>query len=86
MVKIAPDKSLSQTKNRGQRLTLTGDAAGDELMRLLTPDTALIGAVDNGIGGDLLAGRLAKLAAIAAVRFDRLRPTKKGWNQQLCEM
>jgi Protein of unknown function (DUF3991)/Toprim-like len=62
-------------------------AAGDhELMRLLTPDTALIAAVDNGIGGDLLAGRLAKLAAIAAVSFDRLRPTTKDWNQQLCEM
>jgi hypothetical protein len=27
MVKIAPDKSLPQTKNRGQRLTLTGDRA-----------------------------------------------------------
>jgi hypothetical protein len=26
MVKIAPDKSLPQTKNRGQRLTLTGDS------------------------------------------------------------
>ena len=33
MVKIAPDKSLSQTKNRGQRLTLTlklMDVANDE--------------------------------------------------------
>ena len=63
-----------------------GDAAAAELMRLLTPDTALMVAVDNGIGGDLLAGRLAKLAASVAVRFDRLRPTKKDWNQQLCEM
>ena len=50
------------------------------------PNTVLVAAVDNGIGGDLLAGRLAKLAAIAAVRFDRLRPKAKDWNQQLCEM
>jgi hypothetical protein len=55
-------------------------------MRLLTPNIALVAAVDNGIGGDLLAERLEKLAAIAAVSFDRLRPATKDWNQQLCEM
>jgi hypothetical protein len=63
-----------------------GDAVGDEFMRLLTPNIALVAAVDNGTGGDLLAGRLEKLAAIAAVSFDRLRPATKDWNQQLCEM
>ena len=63
-----------------------GDAGGEELMSLLAPNTALIAAVDNGIGGDLLAGRLAKLAAIAAVTFGRLRPGTKDWNQQLSEM
>jgi hypothetical protein len=63
-----------------------GGAGGDELVRLLTPSTALVAATDNGIGGDLLAGRLAKLAAIASVSFDRLRPAAKDWNQQLCEM
>ena len=31
MVKIAPDKSLPQTKNRGQRLTLTAN------LRAMTP-------------------------------------------------
>jgi hypothetical protein len=63
-----------------------GDAGRDELVRLLTPHTALVAAMDNGIGGDLLAGRLAKLAAVAAASFDRLRPATKDWNQQLCDM
>jgi hypothetical protein len=63
-----------------------GDAGRDALMRLLMPNTVLVAAVDNGIGGDLLAGRLAKLAEVAAVRFDRLRPRTKDWNQELCEI
>jgi hypothetical protein len=63
-----------------------GDAGRGELVRLLAPGTLLVAATDNGIGGDLLAGRLAKLATNAAVSFDRLHPTAKDWNQQLCDV
>ncbi len=60
-----------------------GVAGRGEIERLLGHAEQLIGATDQGRGGDLLAARLESIAAAAAVRYERLRPAAKDWNEQL---
>jgi hypothetical protein len=50
---------------------------------LLQPPMELVAATDQGAGGELLAKRLAALAADWGTRFGRLLPTAKDWNDQL---
>lgn len=56
----------------------------DEALRMLLPRHGeLVAATDQGTGGELLAGRLHELATECGVRFARLRPKAKDWNEQL---
>ncbi len=59
---------------------LRADAA---MRALLLPLGELVGATDQGAGGERLAERLAATAASSGVRFARLRPRAKDWNDQL---
>jgi hypothetical protein len=43
----------------------------------------VVAATDQGIGGDLLAGRLEDLARTHGIPFERRRPAAKDWNEQL---
>jgi hypothetical protein len=63
-----------------------GVAGRGEIERLLARAEQLIGATDQGRGGDLLAARLAGIAAAAAIPYERLRPAAKDWNEQLLSL
>ena len=62
-----------------------GPATETALRGLLSRHPGLVAATDRGIGGDLLARRLANLAGEPGARFERLRPDAKDWNDQLRE-
>jgi hypothetical protein len=57
----------------------TAQVLGDAL----PPAARLVAATDQGLGGELLAERLRKLAAKHCASFGRLRPVAKDWNAQL---
>lgn len=65
----------------------TGGGYGPETERalraLLPAGAELVAATDQGTGGELLASRLAELAAQVGVAFTRLSPSAKDWNDQL---
>lgn len=60
-----------------------GPLAADAMGRLLPQSARLVAATDRGRGGELLAGRLATLAAGTGRAFCRCRPTAADWNDQL---
>jgi len=60
-----------------------GPETGEGLRGLLACHGELVAATDQGVGGELLAGRLHELATECRARFDRLRPEAKDWNEQL---
>lgn len=67
----------------------TGGGFGPEtatsLSSLVPQSARLVAATDNGAGGELLAGRLYKLATKTGIGFSRLYPVAKDWNDQLRE-
>ena len=91
----APIDALSLAALEGMRqgtlYVATGGGMGpgtrkeiDRVLRsMLTrvPDPILVGATDNDRAGERYAEQLAEMAA--AVRFERLRPTRKDWNDML---
>ncbi|KPF78344.1 hypothetical protein IP88_04125 [alpha proteobacterium AAP81b] len=60
-----------------------GPATAAALKAMTGQGTRLVAATDNGIGGDLLAERLERLATEAGCGFGRVRPEAKDWNDQL---
>jgi len=53
------------------------------ISQLLPAARVVVAATDQGIGGDLLAGRLEDLARTQGIPFERRRPAAKDWNDQL---
>jgi hypothetical protein len=60
-----------------------GDAGRAAVSQLLRAARVVVAATDQGIGGDLLAGRLEDLARTHGIPFERRRPAAKDWNEQL---
>lgn len=60
-----------------------GPATAAALKAMAGKGARLVAATDNGIGGDLLADRLERLAMEAGCGFGRVRPEAKDWNDQL---
>ena len=60
-----------------------GPPTTEALHALLQPHTILIAATDLGSAGDALAARLHRLAEQCGNGFERLRPDRKDWNEQL---
>lgn len=60
-----------------------GPATVDALRVILRTCRQLVAATDQGTGGDVLARRLADLAAETGAEFSRFRPSAKDWNDQL---
>ena len=60
-----------------------GPPTTEALHALLQPHTILIAATDLGSAGDALAARLHRLAEQCGNGFERMRPDRKDWNEQL---
>lgn len=67
----------------------TGGGFGSETLKYLgarIPARArVVAATDQGVAGDMLAGRIRRLSEQLAAGFSRLRPSAKDWNEQLLD-